>query len=374
MRTVIINCFDTYEHRVDLLYEFFKQKDHEVLVIQSDFRHFQKLKRTEKKQGYIFIETKPYYKNLSVKRLVSHYQFAKKAFEVVETIIPDLIYVLLPPNSLAKFASKYKKKHSNVKLIFDIIDLWPETMPIGKIKKYPPFINWRNIRDKNLLSAGFVITECDLYRRVLCEKLNDYNSDTLYLARPISQFKSKPTLENERIHLCYLGSINNIIDIPLIIQIIDAFAKIKPVILHIIGDGESKDELINHVEAIGSIVEYHGKVYDYEAKQKVFDVCHFGLNIMKDTVCVGLTMKSIDYLEGGLPILNNIKHDTEFLVEEYGIGFNVDKYSIEKTVEKIFCKQSELFEMRIKARGLFKTMFSVEAFKSKLEYILLKVL
>ena len=52
--------------------------------------------------------------------------------------------------------------------------------------------------------------------------------------------------------------------------------------------------------------------------------CHFGLNIMKSSVCVGLTMKSVDYFRFGLPIINNIPGDTRQLVEEKGIGVQLE--------------------------------------------------
>lgn len=42
MKICIIHCFDTYEHRVDLLHDYFKAKDAEVTVITSDYMHFEK--------------------------------------------------------------------------------------------------------------------------------------------------------------------------------------------------------------------------------------------------------------------------------------------------------------------------------------------
>ena len=33
MKAVIVNCFDTYEDRVDLVYEFFKEQGYDVTVI-----------------------------------------------------------------------------------------------------------------------------------------------------------------------------------------------------------------------------------------------------------------------------------------------------------------------------------------------------
>ena len=33
----------------------------------------------------------------------------------------------------------------------------------------------------------------------------------------------------------------------------------------------------------------HGVVFNFEEKQKIFNQCNYGLNIMKSQVCVGLT-------------------------------------------------------------------------------------
>lgn len=50
MNVVIVNCFDTYEHRVDLLHRFFKKQGDHVKVYTSTFRHFEKVERTDKKE------------------------------------------------------------------------------------------------------------------------------------------------------------------------------------------------------------------------------------------------------------------------------------------------------------------------------------
>ena len=78
MKIVIVNCFDTYEQRIDLLHEYFVGKGHDVSVIESDFRHFQKVKRKDHKTDFIFVESKPYYKNMSISRLTSHYTICEK--------------------------------------------------------------------------------------------------------------------------------------------------------------------------------------------------------------------------------------------------------------------------------------------------------
>jgi glycosyltransferase involved in cell wall biosynthesis len=367
MRVVIVNCFDTYEDRIDLLHDFFIDYGHDVTVIQSDFRHFKKVKRSESKQDFIFVESKPYYKNMSMARMTSHYQYAKKAFQIVEKLQPDLLYVIIPPNSLAKFAAEYKRKHNNVKLIFDLIDLWPETMPIGKIKTMPPFNLWRLMRDQSINYADYVITECNLYQEVLKKQLRDIKVKTVYLAKSEIHIDSDPVISNDGINLCYLGSINNIIDIPKIKKLVKSVNNIKPVNLHIIGDGETKDFFIDEIESIGVNVEYHGKIYDPLKKQEIFDKCNFGLNIMKETVCVGLTMKSIDYFQSALPIINSIQADTAQIVDKYNVGINLIDVNIEDIAAKITGLDLEdLLAMRRNSYKLFSSLFSVNAFNEKL--------
>lgn len=53
---------------------------------------------------------------------------------------------------------------------------------------------------------------------------------------------------------------------------------------------------------------------------------------MKDSVMVGLTMKSMDYMCGGLPMINTIKGDTAKICDEYLVGYNLSKDSINEIV------------------------------------------
>lgn len=322
-RVCIINCFDTYEHRVDLLVDFFEKEELDVTVYTSDFRHFEKCKRFEKKEKYIFVSATPYGKNMSIERMNSHIKLAKDIFRKLENMNYDLLWVLVPPNSFVREAYKLKKKNPNIKLIFDIIDLWPETMPISRFKALLPFTLWKNLRDKYLDAADKIVTECDLYHEKLPKSISRDKIHTIYLARTVKEYKPQLKLPEDKIALCYLGSINSIIDIPAIVGIIKLLKKKKPVVLHIVGDGERRSELLEASEEAGAEVIFHGKVYDPDEKQAIFDSCHYGLNIMKESVFVGLTMKSIDYFEYGLPIINNIPGDTWTIVENYKIGINI---------------------------------------------------
>ncbi|SHM12964.1 glycosyltransferase [Ruminococcus flavefaciens] len=362
MNICIVNCFDTYEHRVDLLRDAFTSQGHKAIVLASDYKHIDKKRRTEKKNGYIFFHVEAYNKNLSVQRMKSHSHFSRDVTNYIERNIEkiDLIWALIPPNSLVRDLSRIKRNNPKVKLIFDLIDLWPETMPIGKAKSFFPFTYWRDLRNKYLKVADYIVTECNLYRKKLKSFLNGMKVETLYLARPYIEYVPNLHMPDDKISLCYLGSINNIIDIDTIVDIVEQCQKNKPVELHIIGDGENRDSLITKVKATGAEVIYHGKIYSREEKQYILDGCHYGLNIMKDSVCVGLTMKSMDYFEFGLPIINNIHGDTWDIIKRNKCGINYDNH--------FFLEELSAYngERRNNARKFFKILLTTDAFNRKL--------
>ena len=58
----------------------------------------------------MYIDTVPYRKNLSVRRLYSQYDFARKAEKILEKEQADMVYMILPANSLAVAGDRLKRK------------------------------------------------------------------------------------------------------------------------------------------------------------------------------------------------------------------------------------------------------------------------
>lgn len=358
MKAIIVSSSYTNLERTDLLKEAYEREGYETIVLMTDFVHSSKTYTTHERDGYVFVKTKPYYKNISPQRLYSHFCFANAALEKVEELKPDLLHVLIPANSLARATERYKKRHPEVKVYFDIIDLWPEAMPIRKWKNTFPFVIWKNLRDKHLGQAESVYCECGLFKKVL-GKQEDNRFRILYWAKNSEAIESKPNLSENHIDLCYLGSINNIIDMDFIVTLCQRLKNYKGVTLHVIGLGERKEEFISLLKENKVDVCDYGAVYDDVEKQKIFDKCHFGLNVMKNTVCVGLTMKSLDYFKAQLPIINNIQGDTTEFVEQYQIGFNGYEQYLEVVNDMTV---DDYLQMRKNVKDLYEEKFTKEAF------------
>ena len=399
MNTVIVTNSTSYEPRAEYVAEFFRRRGHQVLMIESDFFHREKTKGRPAKEGYRYLDTIPYKKNLSAARLYSHYNFAQKAFKELESAGHiDLLYVMVPANSLTQMAARYKRLHPETKLVLDIIDLWPESLPIPVIKNIFPCTVWRDLRDQYLKAADLIFTECRLYQEVLGKRLEGLNVETLYWpkeekAGETGQKKRVNETQQERnrenlcrmqpeesdshsIEICYLGSMNNIINIDYIVTLLKEINGRKPVTLHVIGDGESREEFLNKLQQAQIDLRYYGVVYDEEQKREILKNCSYGLNLMKNTVCVGLTMKSVEYLSYGLMLLNNIPGDTWELVEKEKIGYNCTDENVAWVAEMVAACEytsngSRCLTAGEKARKLYETLFSTEAFEAQLEKYLL---
>ncbi|AUC25090.1 hypothetical protein CGZ53_05285 [Streptococcus uberis] len=371
MKIAIINGFDTYEHRVDLIYKYFTRNGNHVSVFTSNYQHIEKKKRNKEKENFTYIETMEYKRNLSIDRILSHIKLSKDIFSFLENDY-DLLWVLVPPNSLVKQGIKYKRKNKTVKLVFDLIDLWPETMPIGKLKDSFPFKLWKNIRDKNLYNADHIVTECKLFQNFLPKEINPLKISNLYLSYGndiIARNFNMLNLSGQELSLCYLGSMNNIIDNNVIKNIIQSLSKNYKVKFHIIGDGEKKSELLQLIDSISNLeIIDHGKIYDNKLKNDILSTCHFGLNIMKKDVLVGLTMKSLDYFKNGIPIINNINGDTWEFVENYGVGINTTDGFISSLVIQNY------LENFAKIQDFYQNKFSEDTFNVELSKILKEIL
>ena len=370
MRVAIVAC-NVIKNRLSSVEKVFGT--HEIKIFTSDFSHTEKKQKCDEPR-YDYIATKQYKKNLSIKRLISHIDFSKKVYDELRKFKPEIVYVQVPPNSLVKQCVRYRKE-SGCKLVFDLTDMWPESLPVSGIKKIlalPIIRLWRKRRDKYIRHAELVITECDLFKKMLIERhVKLPNCETIYLCHdPIEVLK--PDLPIDGIGFCYLGAINNIIDIDRIIALLCEINKKRKVRITIIGDGEMRESFIKSLQISNIEFNYMGKIYDANVKSTVFSQCHFGLNVYKKNLAIGLTIKSLDYFQCGLPIINTIKHDTWDLVGEYHAGINME--NIENTAEEILAlSNNDLINMRERVRTMFGEKFTCKIVQEKFEKILTSI-
>jgi len=394
MRAVIVTSSTSYEPRAEKVGHFLEACGYQVLWLESDFNHREKRKEQRQLTGHQYVDTVPYRKNLSVRRLYSQYDFARKVFRILKDQTADLLYVLIPANSLTPVAARIKKR-CHARLVVDIIDLWPESLPVKVLERFWPVQYWRKLRDDYLGAADLVLTECKFYQELLeLDRRPEIRRTGVMYWPKEKEAGDGPAWEpdkgwqtgdgfrtdrealqdSSRLHIAYLGSINHIIDMELIVDILRFVDQKKKVRLHVIGDGESREVFLEKLEAQGIETEYYGILYEEEKKQKIFQQCSFGINVMKESVRVGLTMKSVDYFCYGLPLINNIQGDTWKLIRQYDIGVNCGREDPEGCAEKIVEVSETIQEKRGLIRKLYEELFTQEAMENVLRQEVLPLL
>lgn len=369
MKAILVTAFVSYEPRIRLVKSALESLGVTCQVLTTDFDHRAKAQRTTIPSGFTALATRPYASNISLARVLSHRNFARKVFGTIEKEKPDLLYVLVPPNSLADEAARYKARHPYVKLIFDVCDLWPEALPRPLLKKvlFPAMAFWQALRDRSLTKADGVFTECDFFREMLALP----KAETVYWATHDAGRPGAPDLSDRHMDLAYLGSINNILSIDACVALISQLTPRIPVTVHVIGAGERKEVFLVALQKAGARVTDYGPLYDEGQKNAVFSRCRFGINLLRPGVAVGLTMKSVDYLKAGLPLINNLPGDTAHFVKLEGVGLNIPPAT---ACDVLAMTCAELLEARIRSRALFERLFSENAVTERVTSLLTQIL
>lgn len=364
MNVTIVNCFDVYDHRVELLQSSLQADGHQVSVLIPNFRHMQKCRRTHSPEGFEMLPVKPYYRKFSAARIRSHVRFAKDALARTRDLEPDLLWVLAPPNALVREAASYKRQRPEMKLVLDFMDLWPESMPVPGFGVTPPGRLWRSMRDDYVDAADTVVTEYSQYRAVLQKCCDPKKLHTLFLPRDFALRRLEERPPADRIVLCFLGEINRNVDFQAMGALLQRLD--WPVELHVIGGGDQEPLMRETAESAGAVVTFHGRIYTPAKKREIFDRCHVGLNLLRNAPSSGLALKSAEYLEASLPVINNVRGDTWNFIERYPVGLNCGE-DAEITTSKLLALQSR----REQIQALYNTYFAERVFSLNLRDIIL---
>lgn len=357
---VVISGTNHYEERNKKVIEEYKEQGKTVCYLTSDFHHIKKCQYKFEQEDTVQIHVLPYHKNISVSRLLSHFMFSCKAYRYLKRLKPEIVYTEIPNNSLAYTTAKYRKKNK-CELIFDIFDMWPEALPVktGNPILKIAFKIWGDFRNKNLKYADKIYTECNYYQEILGKEGYHMPMETKYLCQDDVDLEIETHWSEEQIDICYVGSINNIIDIPLMVEFLSKLNRRRKVYFHLIGQGESKERIKRELAKKDVSVIDYGSIYDKRELQKIFNKCSFGINFLVPDVAIGITMKSVTYLRGGIPLLNTVCGDTQKMVEKNGIGINITTDKIEQNIETIFnLRKEDVEQYKKNAKKQFDRTFS----------------
>lgn len=364
-KVLFISYFNHYHHRFKFVNEAIGSEKIETFFVFSSFNHITKKQEVENNsiKNFILIKSLPYKRNLSIIRIISYLLFSIKALTHIKSIKPDIIYCSIPPNILGFILSRFKSRYKFT-LIFDLYDLWPESIPYKKIKNILkiPFFFWSYLRNSSLKYCDYLITECNTYIPLINKYSFDVPKITIY---PISSYTNDIRLNffnKNTISFLFIGSINHLIDVNTICNLLIEFKKFIKVELHIIGGGVNTNSFLKLIKENDINYFYYGIIFESDKINNIVKKCNFGLNIIKSDVVIGLTLKSKEYINFGLPIINNLSGETSNLISKYNCGYNIESNNINLVVSQILSldktKYSKLISNTIKLKNEFFTFNS----------------
>ena len=399
MRVFIVNPFDNLPiegfrpQRYWLMAEAFAAAGHDVTLFTSDFNHTTKRKREwerevevgqrkiewEREVGVgqrnfklVMIPTKPYRKNVSLARILSHRRFVKDLRSCIHdrpylisnlsSLIssssrPDLIIVSLPLIGTAAVALELKRKYGT-RVVVDIMDDWPGTFyrlfprwmrPFARLALAP----LRRAAERAYREADLVTGVADRYADLALKAgaksykrfyhgINCTPSDPRGNHCTPSDSRGSALVSHSRYNNCfailYLGNLGRTYDLK---TAIDAVAMDERLTLDIAGKGDQEKELKEYARErdVFSTTEgtentevndcwpaaQEGRVrfWGYLGEKEIAELaakCRFGLVPMSDESCVGVPYKFADYARYGLYILSSLRGESAALLAKHGAG------------------------------------------------------
>lgn len=340
------------ESRFSYLAEALAERGHSVEMIITDFYHSTKSKRPEPRRDlYKFKITIchewGYSRNVSIKRMVSHYTWGRNVYKYLKTIEkPDLVYCAVPSLSAADFAAKYCKKNG-VKFVTDVQDLWPEAfcMSIHNKLLQKTFLPMQRKANRIYSSSDFAVAVSDTYvKRTLSVNNKGIKGLSVFLGNNGELFESgvgKFYVERngEEILLCYIGGQKDSYDIPCVIDalaLLDQDAGFHYEIRFIlIGDGPFRNRFEEYAKEKGVNCSFLGSK-PYIEMAGLLSSCDICINPIVKGSAASIINKVGDYALSGLPVINTQESpEYRVLIDEYQCGINCECSNAEQVAQAI---------------------------------------
>ena len=361
MNVWIVNPFDNLPlegyrpMRFWLMSEAFRKAGHNVVYWTSDFSHANKKKRVLDSDVEVpfdieILETQPYFKNVSLRRLKSHRKLAKTFLQVAREAIrdgrrktPDLIIASSPPLGLVD-ASHTIASETGARVIVDIMDAWPETFE----RVVPRFLLWplRRLARRNYLRAAAITTVADNYIELarsygFSKDIRRFYHGITKGDRPHSPFPSKGTVP---LRIVYAGNMGRSYDL---VTAVEALGELGALVtLDIAGKGEQENALKELVQRKGiKGVKFHGYLSEAELGE-LLEGSDVGLVPMDPSSCVGIPYKLADYAKSSLAIVSSLGGESARLLNEYGAGVSYSFGESASLVQAVKSLLPRLAEMR----------------------------
>ncbi len=309
------------------------QRGHKVTFWSSTYNHFTKSQRypadqeIEVKPDYELrlVYAKPYRRNISLGRLLSHGDYAKNMIKNLRSETkPDLIYLAFPPIRLFEVVADYSSSHQ-VPLVVDIIDPWPDVF----LNVLPDYLK----RPSRIFLAGFyhslknsfascraVFSISETYLQ-WAQKLIDQPDMIYKVFYPAVDTSAYPFLDSKKIkrpiRFIYAGTLGASYDVGSILKVARNISSGDAEFV-IAGDGPERKKLEWKAKSIPH-VHFKGWLNGVRLRKEL-SAADIGIAAYRKRGTQTVTYKLFDYLSAGLPIIFSLDGEMRSIIEKNDLG------------------------------------------------------
>lgn len=365
------------DYRSTMLANALERAGHNAIWWVSNFEHRSKQFRSD---DYRELSISPRFRVHLVpsSRYAGHISFARIRYErkfaynfarFARRHEPPDVIVIADPSLFTSGPVVEYASGQNIRLIVDVLDLWPELFHM----LLPKPLTWFG----RLLFAPLYRRRAKLFRRAdaLVAASQDYLSlaqsiapnvpaELAYLGIDLSAFRcvatplipcnglNLPRKGADDVWAIYAGTLGNNYDIDTIIQSARIIlAKAPELKILIAGDGPLRSKIEAVIAAGLSNMLFLGSL-PVDDLTRLYRKCDISLSTYRGNSTVAFPVKAYDYLAAGLPVVNSLHKDWGRLLKAENIGLQYESEnpsSLASALIYLADNREELAEMRLKA-------------------------
>lgn len=380
--------------RITDICEQFVKNGHEVTVltglpnypegeIHKDYQH--KKNRSELINGVNIKRTFEFGRGKSKVNLALNYlsfAISSSLYSLFLKNTFDSIFVYqLSPITMCIPAIILKKKY-NKKLIIYCLDLWPESILVGRVKRSSLFYKFTLSLSKFIYSsADKIAVTSEMFIDYFINTLGIPSDKLLHIPQYAEDIFTKSNKSNRKkentddiYNLLFAGNIGEFQSVETIILTANQLKNYENIIFHIVGDG-SKLEYCKTLalELKLSNVIFYGR-RSVEEMPYFYNFADAMLLTLKNSTNISYTLpgKVQSYLAFGKPILGSINGEGRNLIEKSNCGYvcSAEDYNGFSKIIIDFINNKIITEMSINSFKYYNENFTKEIFFKRIETIL----
>lgn len=295
-------------------------------------------------------------------RFMNYYDYALKSTKYIDSLDNryDVVFVnQLSPVMMANAGIKYKKKFGK-RLVLYCLDLWPESLVAGGIKRNSIIYRIYHAVSKRIYQqADELLVTSKSFSEYFEKEFGIKNTQYLpqYAEELFSpeQCKKEP---DEYLDLMFAGNIGKAQSIEIIIEAARLTQNEKKIRWHIVGDGSELEALKMSAKGLDSVFFYGRK--PLEEMPTYYSMADAMLVTLANDPILSLTLpgKVQTYMAAGKAIIAAAKGETAKIIAEAECGVCCKIGDAQELAEKIkYIEKFELSEMEKNSRAYFEKNF-----------------